>query len=701
MDIGDATARAATKLLVSVIALVLILGGFPKTTEASDQVKLYGYVRDSSGTPIADCYIDVSDENYVSIKNTYTNEKGYYELNVPEHELYHLWAGKTDQYLFVYVPQNKTATSGQVDFNLKAGANIIMNAYDEQGNLLRNKEFRETPFCKIFATDLNNIPEYSYFGAVHDDQSNWDWNLAIPAFIVLPETPYKIHAQFEVPEFGKLMLSADNEGKGYSVSEQGEKIILNLNYELAKSKLAVLKKDGGSMVSKDIKASAKHLKTAARYLSQTPPNMKNAVRELNLSLKHSLWAHEQLQLARAEAEIEKYRKGDIQIKVVDAEGNPLDGATIDFAQTSHGFLFGANPMGENGSYDTEVADLMKDAGVNHSYITARRGIIEPELGIFEWENIDSYQEIDEQLAQGFVLMGALSMWFTSNCDFVPEYLETMDFEELKETIYNHIYNLASRYTGKIDTWEINEMNLACANVLDLNYEQKIEICHVFARAAKEANPQAKILNGSCALPYEFADSIPFPELLKSDMPADIIGLEFYYSGTNTDGYHNLGLDLGSVSDLLDQYSTFGKPIYIKELSAPSAQTSGSSWWHQPWDEETQAEYLENFYTIAFSKPSVQAISWGWGISDADAWITNGGLLDSNLNPKPAYFALKNLIDSWTTTGTGVADGNGEYNFGGFAGDYNVTIRTPAGHSFKTTIHVTEQETNQFTIRCTN
>nr|MBC8273569.1 endo-1,4-beta-xylanase [Chloroflexota bacterium] len=666
------------------------------TQETTHQVRLYGYVRDINGVPLAGGYVDISDERYATLNNGYTDEGGYYELVVPQHESYHIWVGvnsETDKYMFGYIPQSKEVASGQAleirtDFNLRPGGNIIIHGYDEQGNLLRNRAFREVTSSKAFATDLNNIPQYSYFGAVHDGRSRWDWNLAIPSFIVLPQMTYEIHIQWEVPEFGRVMLTADNEGRGYSVSKRGDKLILNLNHEIAKSKLAMLRKDGDPAVAEDIEVSAEHLEAAEGYLSQDPADMRNAVRELNLSLKHSLWTLERLQLARAEADIGKYRKGDVQIEVVDASGKAIGNSTIDFAQTSHDFLFGANPMGRNGSYDAEVAGLMEDAGVNYSYITVRRGLIEPEPGIFDWENIDSYQKIEELSKHGFELMGALSLWFCPNSDFSPPYLESMTFEELKENVYNHTYTLASRYSGRIDTWEINEMNLAGANVFNLTGEQKLDISRVFARAVKEANPRARILNGLLALPYEFMDSTPFPELLEGDIPVDIVGLVFYYSGTNTEGYPAPGLDLISVSDTLDQYSSFGKPIYIKELSAPSTQVAGSSWWHEPWDEQTQAEYVEKFYTVAFSKPLVQAITWSWGICDADAFIVSGGLLDDNLKPKPAYFALKSLIDSWITTGTGVADSEGEYNFRGFAGDYDVTVTTPDGHSLKTTIHVT-------------
>lgn len=682
---------------VYVLILLIAFAGMPKSVEASEQVKLYGYVRDAYGAPVAKCYIDASDKDYVSINNTYSTEQGYYELDVPKREFYHLWAGKTDQYLFTYVPQIKKVTSGQVAFNLSPGANIVINAYNEQGNLLRDKEFKEVTHSKVFITNLNDIPEYSYLGAVHDDQSDWNWDSTIPSIIVLPKKLYKIHVQWEVPEFGSIVLSADNEGKGYSVGKQGEKIILNLNYEIAKSKLAMLKKEGHSIMSKDIEACTKHIKAAEYYLSQSPPDMKRAVSELNLSLKRSLWTHEQLRLNKAKMDIEKYRKGNILLKIVDAYGNALGNSNIDFTQTSHDFLFGANPIGRNGGYDSEIASLMEDAGVNHSYITTRWGIIEPAPGTFNWENIDNYQKIEEQLERGFKLMGALSLWFCPNSDFSPYYQKDISFEDLKENVYNHMYTLASRYKGKIDVWEINEMNLAEANVLNLTLEQRLEICQVFTRAVKQANPQAKIINGSCALPYEFANSIPFPKLLEGDMPADIIGLEFYYTGVNTDGYQAPVMDLASVSNLLNQYAAFGKPIYIKELSAPSSQVAGSPWWHQHWDEQAQAEYVEKFYTIAFSKPTVQAITWSWGISDEDAFIIDGGLLGPSLKPKPAYFTLKRLIESWATSGSGVTDSNGEYNLKGFAGNYDVTVRTPEGKKLRTTIHVSEQKTNGLII----
>jgi endo-1,4-beta-xylanase len=697
VPVNGSTARISVKALLFAVTLILVAGGFPRPATASAETKLTGYVTDVNGLRIANCYIDASNADYNSLGNTYTDDKGYYELTVPRQMEYNVWAGKTDQYNYVYIPQSRATTSGRLDFKLVPGANIIINAYDVTGNLLRNESFRQATQSKFFATDMADIPAYSYFGAIHDGKSNWDWNQAIPAIVVQPQTPYKIHADLEVPGLGRMMLSADNAGRGYSLDKQGDQITINLNYEIARSSLAVLKKQCDINLADETEVSEQHLAAAEQYLNQNPADMRNAVTELNLSLKYSVEAREQSILARAKSDIEQYRKGDVRLRIVDANGKPLSNYEINFSQTSNDFLFGANPMGGNGSYDAKIASLMKDAGVNQSYITARWGLIEPQPGKFNWDNIDTYQKIDEQLGSGFELMGALSLWFSPNSDFSPDYLKNMSFEQLKDNVYNHAYNLASRYAGKIDTWEINEMNLASANVLDLTPEQRLEIIEIFQTAVRQANPRARILNGSTALPYEFANSVPFPTLLKNDSLADIIGLELYYSGVNTEGYSNIGLDLAAISDLLDSYSCFGKPVYIKELSAPSTQVSGSSWLHQPWDTQTQAEYLKDLYTIAFSKPSVRGITWSWGISDNDAFIVGGGLLDANSNPKPAYFMLKNLLNSWMTSGSGITDSSGAYSLRGFGGEYSVTIHNQAGCSFSTMVHVTEQQDNTFTI----
>ena len=51
--------------------------------------------------------------------------------------------------------------------------------------------------------------------------------------------------------------------------------------------------------------------------------------------------------AQIQARIEKYRKGDLTIRVVDASGRPVKNALVSIKQTRHAFLFGCNVFGYN------------------------------------------------------------------------------------------------------------------------------------------------------------------------------------------------------------------------------------------------------------------------------------------------------------------------------------------------------------------
>ncbi|MCJ7515455.1 MAG: endo-1,4-beta-xylanase [Dehalococcoidia bacterium] len=529
--------------------------------------------------------------------------------------------------------------------------------------------------------------------------------------------------QWEIPGFGKVMVSLDNEGKGYKIAEPAGVLTINLNYEAAKSKLAALQRDYAlfkeqgyeisSTVEGYMQLSQNSLDTASNYLKKAKSSeMKEAVHQLNLSLRYASVAHEQLYLNKANADIEKYRKGTVKIDIVDTRNTQPDTYTIQIKQISSDFHFGANPMGPAGGYDKRYVTAMKDMGINYANITPRWGLIEPEKDVFNWENIDGYQNIGGLIDDGFKLTGSLSLWFSPNSDFSPEYLKNMSFEQLKDNVYNHVYNLADRYKGKIDTWEINEMNLPYADALNLSMEQKLEVCDVFAKAVKAANPEAKILVSSIPSPYDINLSqtentedklnyVPFPEflgmLIQRQIPVDIIGLEFYYSGVNIEGHASVSLDLVGMSDIFDQYMSFGKPIVVSEFSAPSVQAPDSAWWHSTWDEQTQADYAQKFYSIAFGKPMVQGVTWSWGVCDKDAFIIGGGLLDDNLQPKISYFSLRSSIDSWSNTRAAFTSSKGEFEFSGFGGDYEVIVQTKDERSLQTRIHITGQKTEKVTI----
>ena len=121
-------------------------------------------------------------------------------------------------------------------------------------------------------------------------------------------------------------------------------------------------------------------------------------------------------VAKAGEDIEVYRKGDVTLTVVDAQGQPRSGIVVDYTQTKHSFLFGFYNQG----YDENAAALMKQAGLN--YVT---------LGM-DWEShdeskpwmfyiLDYWSGIHLLYQAGFTIMGQSLIWLNEPVDSCNQY----------------------------------------------------------------------------------------------------------------------------------------------------------------------------------------------------------------------------------------------------------------------------------------
>jgi hypothetical protein len=84
--------------------------------------------------------------------------------------------------------------------------------------------------------------------------------------------------------------------------------------------------------------------------------------------------------------------------------------------------------------------------------------------------------------------------------------------------------------------------------------------------------------------------------------------------------------------------------------------------------------VERFYTVLFSHPAVEAITW-WDLSDQGAWQrAPAGLLRRDMTPKPAYEVLHRLIkgDWWTRTAVTTGP-DGRARLRGFFGEYRAVF----------------------------
>jgi endo-1,4-beta-xylanase len=365
---------------------------------------------------------------------------------------------------------------------------------------------------------------------------------------------------------------------------------------------------------------------------------------------------EEAALAMAEAAIPVNRMSDVEVLVHDGAGNPIPGATVRVEQTRHEFLFGANAAAWS-AFDTPAKNAAYtehfEAIFNYATVTLYWSLLEPAPGVRHYDRTDGTVAwaVDNDIA----IKGHPLLW--ADPASIPGWMESAPSQEAQR---NHLDELVARYKESIRYWEVvNEP----ANVPGIPLDPP----HQWAR---EADPDGVLIvneYGILATGHE-----QFFGILESAVAA---GTSFDAIGIQAHAPEDMAFHLGRVWEVLDHYATLGKDLHITEFTPPAdGRAVSGTVWRGNWDEATQAEYAEKFYRVCFAHPAVKAISW-WDFADEFSWLPGGGLLNSNLEPKPAYNALYKLIrEEWWTDEEVQTGENGMGSLRAFHGSHRVTVQ---------------------------
>ncbi|MFZ5832075.1 MAG: serine hydrolase [Planctomycetota bacterium] len=398
------------------------------------------------------------------------------------------------------------------------------------------------------------------------------------------------------------------------------------------------------------------------------------------------WGDPALQ-KRIDENIERYRKADAVLTVVDAAGNPVPKAEVRIEQLSHTFLFGCNAfvLGQldtaekNRKYEERFAKLFNFASV--PFYWAGTEPVQGELRYAEggkdvWRRPppDRFKAFAERY--GITLKGHPLVWHTHNPDWLPQ-----DAEELKRLYQKRFREIAARYADHITIWDGVNESLVCKPPYPLCTEDRAYVPWAF-REITEVFPRdcTILINDVTQFNFRGTDGNPYSQQLKrlraDSVPIEGIGFQYHlFSRGELDKYLGgvyRGQPAGDPQALLDLYEHFGQfglPLWITEITIPSAGTSGH---------EIQARVVRDLYRLWFSVPRMAGITW-WNLGDSLALQNenkaDGGLLDEQFDPKPAYRALVQLIDrEWKTRLSTTADDDGELSFRGFLGRYRAEVK---------------------------
>jgi len=453
---------------------------------------------------------------------------------------------------------------------------------------------------------------------------------------------FAVNTRWFVDGFGFVTLTADNAGQLYSVSDGGKE--WNLNYEFARSRVFHFKqvvaryRKAGSTFSSEVT----HLQQLAEDFLESATSGKNkgekCARLSDQSLNYALWAGEKLELEQARQQI--VRKQRLE--------------QVFFGCESRQYIWAKSEP-----FVQRFTELLNFATITHYVWDSWYELFEPQEGQYNWGIKDNI--VNWLLENNITIQGRPLFWF--HPVVTPEWLKNKNFEQLKKYVEQHTTDLVSHYGNKVLQWEVVNEYHDWANIHNHTPEEITEIVRLACDKTREVNPQIVRILNNC---YPWAEYVArgrmarmdaarplrtprqfLQDLINAGVNFEVLGIQIYFPQR----------DHFQIVRLLERLEKLGKPIYITEIGAssnpfaanPSGAQAGSARnpydWHRFWDEELQADWLEQVYTLYYSRPSIQAINW-YDFSDFRPFIVNGGLITESSEAKPSYHRLKNLLKSW-------------------------------------------------------
>ncbi len=427
---------------------------------------------------------------------------------------------------------------------------------------------------------------------------------------------------------------------------------------------------------------------------------------------------------RVSEDIEKYRKGNAEIIVTDKRGKPIHNVEIKAKQKSHEFRFGANLFmldefeteEKNEKYKKHFADVFNMATLPFYWDATEP---EKEKTRYDKDSKKLYRRPPIDLCIEFCeKYGIEPREHALAYDrFFPKWLYEANVAQVKEALEKRYKEISERYADKIHTIEVtNEMEWVKGKTSFYDEPDFVKWCF---KSAEEYFPNNQLVinehTGLC-----WADRCRATDKYYSYIEAnmlkgariDAIGMQYHLFNRRENEYDATRLTLNpeSLYKHMDLYSNFGKPLQITEVTVPAY-----SWASE--DEEIQAEIIEKLYSIWFSHPNVEQIIY-WNLVDGYAHVWDpdpekirasqgnmslgenyyyGGLLRFDLSPKPAYYAIKNLIQNvWHTEETLVTSEKGTCSFRGFYGEYELEFDED-GKTMKKTVFLSSKDDNEIKV----
>lgn len=406
-------------------------------------------------------------------------------------------------------------------------------------------------------------------------------------------------------------------------------------------------------------------------------------------------ANEELLNARAQTNIEKHRKGDRTLRIVDKTGKPVAGVPVRVTLKNHDFKHGANIFMLDEFADPQSNQRYREAFPRYFNAATLpfyfRGI-EPEEGKprYAKDSPKVSRRPAPDLCMEFCEANGISPKI--HCLYYdkvnPDWISDKTVEEMWKIYERRFSEIAQRYSGRMYEIEVTNETTSlcgCKTRSALADERDIEIN--MWKLARRYFPNDKLVVHDAELcnvgieGYQCPFYLTIENLLFKHATIDKIAVQNHiFMGVSGDQEKDLWvyrkhLVPRNLLRGIEVLSSFGLPLEISEVTIPTFGEGEEA-------ERLQADILRILYTFWFATPQIDTVNW-WNVADFTAapagrgWDENncrGGLFHHDMTPKLAALELYRLFnEQWHTELDLVTDEQGLVSFRGFYGEYQAQL----------------------------
>ena len=375
-------------------------------------------------------------------------------------------------------------------------------------------------------------------------------------------------------------------------------------------------------------------------------------------------------IEEARRRIDKVRRQNVEFTVL-RDGRPVPNVRLSVRMTDHDFLFGAVCYMYGKYADPAMNELFSHEFTNlfnYTMVPFHWNWYEPRRGEFA----EPYTGNLISWAERCGLKKKLHALIWHEC--CPDWVHEDD--DIEALYTERISQLMLHYGDRFDFFDV-------ANETTVNDRFENPVSHWVRRAGpmhmlkfgtkltRSFRPDAKLIYGDWNVHGEEYTRF-LQEMRENDIDIDLLGMQSHM--------HSELWTAEETLRVIDNAAAFGWPIHFPETSICSGSPVGemqfgagaiNRFTETEEDLYFQADYASDFYTLIFSHPAVEALSW-FDFTD-HRWLgAPGGCVTDDLRRKPVYDALYRLIhEDWHDDLSGHSDEAGRFSGRLFFGTYEI------------------------------